>query len=72
MNPSSLVINSLRKAKHISHFCLEESLQLIEEVKLQKAYLTHMGHMMGLHKNIKAELPDNVFPAYDGLTVEIN
>ncbi|MFC2097635.1 MBL fold metallo-hydrolase [Bacteroidota bacterium] len=66
-----LVINSLRKAKHISHFCLEESLNIIEEVKPQKAYLTHMGHMMGLHKNIKAELPHNVFPAYDGLTVEI-
>jgi len=58
-----LVINALRKSKHISHFSLQEALTIIEKVKPKKAYLTHMSHFMGK--------PDNVFLAYDDLQIEV-
>ncbi len=66
-----LVINALRKSKHISHFSLNEALQVIEQVKPRKAYITHLSHFIGLHETIQKNLPDNVFLAYDGLTVNI-
>ena len=64
-----LVINALRKSPHISHFSLEQALEIIMELKPEAAYITHLSHFMGLHENIQENLPDNVFLAYDGLKV---
>jgi len=66
-----LVINALRKQKHISHFNLEEALEVIKKVSPKKAYLTHISHLMGLTKEIEKELPANVEFAYDGLSIEL-
>ena len=67
---TTLIINALRKEPHISHFNLDEALQFIQEVKPKKAYLTHLSHLFGKHKEIEKELPENVFLAYDGLTLD--
>lgn len=67
----TLVINALRKEKHISHFTLEEALAVIEEVKPRRAYLTHISHQMGLYEKVSQELPPNVFLAYDGLSFTV-
>jgi len=67
----TMVINALRKEKHISHYNLDEALEIIAKVKPQKAYLTHISHTMGLHCDVQNELPDNVSLAYDGLTISI-
>ncbi len=66
-----LVINALRKQKHISHFTLGEALKLIEELSPRKAFITHISHQMGFYEEIMAELPQNVCLAYDGLVVDI-
>jgi phosphoribosyl 1,2-cyclic phosphate phosphodiesterase len=64
-----LVINALRKEKHISHFSLGEALNLIEAVSPRKAFITHIGHQMGKHADVNRELPVNVTLAWDGLEV---
>lgn len=64
-----LIINALRKEKHISHFSLEEALDVIREIQPEKAYLTHLSHTFGKHEQIQKELPENVFVAYDGLVL---
>ncbi len=66
-----LVINSLRKQKHISHYSLSESLELIKELSPRRAYLTHISHQMGLHHDVNEELPQGISLAYDGLRLEI-
>ncbi len=66
-----LVINSLRKEKHFSHFCLSEALEIIEAIKPKQAYITHISHQMGFHETVNRELPPNVFLAYDNLTIEV-
>ncbi|MDR1225726.1 MAG: MBL fold metallo-hydrolase [Prevotellaceae bacterium] len=66
-----LVVNALRQDKHLSHFTLGEALQLIEQVKPRRAYLTHASHQLGLHKEVSKILPKNVWLAYDGLRVEM-
>ena len=66
-----LVINALRREQHISHFTLEQALQLIQELKVKKAYLTHISHQLGTYEKVQAELPSNVFMAYDGLELQL-
>ena len=66
------VVNGLRKEPHISHFSLNEALTLIDEIKPKQAYITHISHTMGFHRLVQAELPQNVFLAYDGLELELN
>ncbi len=71
-NLDVLVINAVRKKYHISHFNLEQALEIINEVKPRKAYLTHISHAMGLHKIVSKELPENVFIAYDNLEIYVH
>lgn len=66
-----LVLNALRKEDHISHYSLSQALEVIAEVKPGKAYLTHLSHQMGFYDEVQAELPENVFLAYDGLQITI-
>jgi len=63
------VINALRKEKHISHFCLREAIDLIREISPRKAFITHISHQMGLHKEVMDELPQPVALAFDGLSI---
>jgi phosphoribosyl 1,2-cyclic phosphate phosphodiesterase len=65
-----LIINALRKEKHISHFNLEQALEVIGKIKPQKAYLTHLSHGFGMHDEIQSILPQNVYVAYDGLKIK--
>jgi phosphoribosyl 1,2-cyclic phosphate phosphodiesterase len=65
------VVCALRKKQHISHYTLNEALGLINEIRPQTAFLTHISHQMGLHSEIQKELPENVFLAYDRLKLEI-
>ncbi len=67
-----LVLNALRKQKHISHFTLEEAIGLAQELKVTSAYFTHVSHQLGLHAAVEAELPVHIHLAYDGLTLELN
>lgn len=66
-----LVLNALQKEAHVSHFTLEQALDIVEQVQPQAAYFTHMSHRMGKHSDIEKELPHNVRLAYDGLTLRI-
>jgi phosphoribosyl 1,2-cyclic phosphate phosphodiesterase len=67
-----IVLNALRKQKHISHFNLTEAIDILQKLKPEKAYLTHISHMMGKHADVQPELPDNIFLAYDGLKILID
>jgi len=60
------VINALRKEKHISHFSLREAIDIVREVSPRKAFITHISHQMGLHKEITATLPPEIMLAFDG------
>lgn len=62
-----LVINALRKEKHISHFSLREAVDLIREISPKKAFITHISHQMGLYREVSAKLPPEIVLGYDGL-----
>jgi phosphoribosyl 1,2-cyclic phosphate phosphodiesterase len=66
-----LVLNGLRKEPHPSHFTFDQALALIARINPKAAYLTHISHQLGTHKEVTQELPPNVHLAYDGLTLEL-
>lgn len=66
-----LVLNALRRESHISHFNLDEAIQLIDELAPRKAFLTHISHQLGLYADVSKELPAHIALAYDGLTLDV-
>ena len=66
-----LVVNALREEPHHSHFSLQDALDFIHLVKPERAYLTHISHLLGFHEEVQQRLPENVFLAYDNLKITI-
>lgn len=70
-NLDVLVLNALRHEKHISHFTLNQALELIAELKPKRAFLTHISHQLGKHGEVSTQLPEGVELAYDGLVLTL-
>ena len=68
----TMVINALRYQKHLSHYTVDEAIQLVHELKVPSAYLTHISHQLGKYADIKPTLPKNIQLAYDGLELSFN
>jgi phosphoribosyl 1,2-cyclic phosphate phosphodiesterase len=66
-----LVLNALRKEKHISHYNLNEAIDMVDKLQIQKGYFTHISHQLGRHADIESLLPENRHLAYDGLVIHI-
>jgi phosphoribosyl 1,2-cyclic phosphate phosphodiesterase len=67
-----VVINALRRHEHISHFTLEQAIDLAKELGADQTYFTHLSHQMGTHEEVSRELPTGIELAYDGLQIEIS
>ena len=67
-----LVVNALRQKEHISHFNLQQAIDLVTELKIPTAYLTHISHQMGLHEEVNNQLPPNIQLAFDGLQIKVS
>jgi len=68
----TLVLNALHKQKHISHFTLEEAVSMVQELKINKGYFTHISHQLGRHEEVESDLSENMRLAYDGLVLEFS
>jgi len=66
-----LVLNALRKEKHISHFSLDEAIALAKELQVPQTFITHLSHQMGKHEDVGKSLPEGVSFAYDTLTIKL-
>lgn len=64
-----LVINALRHEQHISHFTLEEAINLAQKLEIPNVYFTHISHQLGLHHEVNKSLPQGMQLAYDGLKI---
>lgn len=66
-----IVINALRREEHVSHYTFQQAIDLMNELKPERAYFTHISHQLGLHDEVSKELPPFIELAYDGLQIEI-
>lgn len=67
---SCVVIDALRHRPHVTHFTVEEAIEAVRRIGAERAYLTHICHELD-HEVLKRELPEGIFPGYDGLKVDI-
>ncbi len=67
-----LVINALRKSHHVSHFSLDEAIEVINKINPETAYLIHMSHFIGKHAALEKNLPANIHLAYDNLQITVD
>jgi phosphoribosyl 1,2-cyclic phosphate phosphodiesterase len=65
-----LVLDALRNSPHPTHFNIEQALEVIEELRPRRAYLTHISHELD-YESTNARLPDTVELSYDGLRVPL-
>jgi phosphoribosyl 1,2-cyclic phosphate phosphodiesterase len=61
-----LIIDALRRQPHPTHSNLENSVALVERLKPQRAFFTHMSHDLD-HDDTNAALPSHIRLAHDGL-----
>lgn len=67
----TLVINAVGHKPHISHFNLEQAIDLGRRVGARRTFITHIAHRMGRYAELQPTLPEGVALAYDGLTIEV-
>lgn len=67
-----LVLNALQKDPHISHFTLEEAIEMAQKIGAEETYFTHISHKLGLHHTVDQELPEGIALAYDGLQLTLD
>lgn len=68
-NVDILVLNALRRESHISHFTLEQAIEISKKTGAKQTYFTHLSHQMGLHESVNKELPEGFTIAHDGLEI---
>lgn len=64
-----LVIDALRYRHHPTHLTVDQALEIIDQVKPKRAYLTHIAHEIS-HGDLDPKLPEHVFLSHDGLAVK--
>ena len=64
------IINCVRRGRHISHYSLEQAIEVAEKVGAKHSWLTHLSHQLPCHEELTKELPEGILPAFDGLVIE--
>lgn len=67
-----LIVNGLRHEEHATHQTVEEAVAFADKLSVEKAYIIHMSHHVGLHAEEDAKLPANRHLAYDGMSFSID
>jgi phosphoribosyl 1,2-cyclic phosphate phosphodiesterase len=68
-NLDILVIDALRHTPHPHHFNIEGAIKASGLIGAKKTFLTHLTHE--IPHSEESTLPDGIFFAYDGLTLEL-
>jgi phosphoribosyl 1,2-cyclic phosphate phosphodiesterase len=66
-----IVLNALRREKHISHFTLDEAVREVQQMNIPQAYFTHISHQLGKHDEVNPELPPGISLGWDKLEINI-
>ena len=65
-----LVLDALRPRPHVTHFSLQEAIEVAGRIGAKQTYFTHMSHELD-HEATNVNLPPNIRLAYDGLRVAL-
>jgi phosphoribosyl 1,2-cyclic phosphate phosphodiesterase len=65
-----LVLNALFHESHPTHLSFDEAVVAARRVGAERTFLTHLTHN-DAHADLEADLPEGVYPAFDGLQVVV-
>ena len=68
-NLDHFIINCVRRGRHISHYSLEQAIEVAQKVGAKHSWLTHLSHQLPCYEDLIKELPEGILPAYDGLKI---
>lgn len=66
----TLILDALRYEPHITHFNIQQALEVVERLQPRQTYFTHCACRLDYDK-VNAELPDGVELGYDGLQIAL-
>ena len=69
-NLDHFIINCVRRGRHISHYSLEQAIEVAQKVGARQSWLTHLSHQLPCYEDLKKELPEGILPAFDGLVLD--
>ena len=70
-NLDVLILGALQRETHISHFNLQQAIDVVSILKPQVTYFTHLSHKMGRHAEVEKELPAHIRLGFDGLKIKL-
>jgi phosphoribosyl 1,2-cyclic phosphate phosphodiesterase len=65
-----LVLDALRRRPHVTHFSLDQAMDVAQQLQPKRAIFTHISHDLG-HAETCAELPAGMELGYDGLRIPL-
>jgi phosphoribosyl 1,2-cyclic phosphate phosphodiesterase len=65
-----LIIDALRHRPHVTHFSLDQAVEVACQLKPKRAIFTHISHDLG-HEATNASLPPGMELGYDGMRIPL-
>ncbi len=65
-----LVLDALRPDPHVTHFNIEQALEIVEKLHPKQTYFTHCSCSMN-YKTVDPMLPEGVIVGWDGLQIDL-
>ena len=69
-NLDVLILDALRHRPHVTHFSLDQAIEVSRRLKPKRTIFTHLSHDLG-HAQTNATLPPGMELGYDGMRVEL-
>jgi phosphoribosyl 1,2-cyclic phosphate phosphodiesterase len=66
-----LILDALRARPHVSHYSVQQAIEVAQTIGAKRTLFTHMGHELD-HDTTNALLPSGMELAYDGLRVQLS
>jgi len=66
-----VVLSAVRRQPHPSHYSLDEAVRVLEFLRPEQGFITHVSHLMGKQEDVCKDLPDFIKLAFDGLSLEV-
>ncbi len=66
----TLILDALREEPHVTHFSLDEAIEIARRLAPKRTYFTHLSHRLE-HEATRRRLPPGMDVAYDGLRIPL-
>ena len=67
----TLVLDALRYEPHVTHFSIDQAIEVAQKLKPRQTYFTHCACKVD-YREVNAYCPDGIEVGYDGLRISLN